>query len=170
MILDQQNAHALTLRSLALNGRHGISVRFLARGKSESELGALITATAFCRDRSLVRFDQRFADRQTETETTELGPGTLFERIEDFWQSIRLNPKSGVGDLYMQLFVRIIASRDMNLPVFGGKLHRVVDQVPKDLLQSRRIGAELDLLRCQIQSEGLLLPDNFTLINLQSGV
>src|SRR2546430_17551339 len=114
MILDQQNAHALTLRSLASNGRHGISVRFLARGKRESELGALITATAFCRDRSLVGFDQRCADRETETETTELGPGTLFERIEDFGKSIRLNSKPGSDDLYMQLFARLIAIRIIN--------------------------------------------------------
>src|SRR5437899_49149 len=154
MILHQQNAHALTLGSLASNCRHSISVRLLAGGESETELGTLITASAFCRDGSLVRFDQRFADRETETETTELGSGTLFERIENFWQSFRLNSKSGIGDLYMELFVRIVASRDMNLPVFGGKLHRIVDQVPKDLLQSRRIGAEMDLLRGQIQSEG----------------
>ena len=41
------------------------------------------------------------------------------------------SPVSAIS--YMQLFVRIIARRDVNLPVFGGKLHRVVDQVPKDL-------------------------------------
>src|SRR5947207_3615308 len=114
---------------------------------------SLITHCAFCPNGSLVLFDQRFADRQPETQTTELRSVTLFERIEDLWQSLGLNSKSGVGNLYMELFVRIIARRDMNLPGVGGKLHRVVDQVPKDLLQSRRIRAEMNLLRGQIQSE-----------------
>ena len=150
MILDQESAHALTLRSLASNGRHGISVRLWARGKSETELGALIGAGTFCCDGSLVRFYQRFADRQAEAKSTRPRSGALFEGIEDFWQRLRLNAKPGIRDLNMQLFVRIIAGRDMNLSVFGGKLHRVVDEVPKDLLQSSRIGTEMHLLRGQI--------------------
>src|SRR5947207_15725648 len=93
MILHQQNAHALTLQSLASNCRHGISVRLLAGRESETELGTLITSKTFYANGSLVRFDQRFADRQTETPTTELRSGTLFERIEDCCQSIRVSSK-----------------------------------------------------------------------------
>src|SRR5207244_3443471 len=42
MILDQQNAHALTLRSLASNCRHGISVRLWQVGKARLNLVPLL--------------------------------------------------------------------------------------------------------------------------------
>ena len=114
-----------------------------------------------------MRFDQRFADGQPEAKPAPARAGALFERIENFRQGFRLNSKPGIRDFNMQLFVGIVAGRDMNLPIFGSKLDRIVDEVPKDLLQSSRIGAEMNLLRGEIEPKDKMFSLDLALINLK---
>ena len=112
--------------------------------------------------------DQRFADGETQTQTAQLRSAALFKSIENFRQRFGFDPQTSIGDLDAQSIVCIIVGGNRNLPVFRCKLHRVVYQVPKDLLKSRRVGSQIDLVRGELEPSGEMFSIDFRLTNLQS--
>src|SRR3954453_21560101 len=95
-------------------------------------------------------FNKSFADREPETQPS-LSSAALFERIENYWQRFPLNSHPGVCNLDAQLSIRIVGGRNRDLPVRRRELHRVVDQIPKDLLQSRRVCTHMNSFRTEIE-------------------
>src|SRR4030095_2330494 len=78
-----------------------------------------------------------------------------------------LNPNAGISHLNTQLIAGVIARRNTNVSLSGGKLHRVVYQIPKDLLKSRWICSQIDLLSGEIEPKSQLLSFNLCLTNFQ---
>ena len=68
----------------------------------------------------------------------------------------------------MELLVGIVAGGNGNLPFLRCKLHCVINQIPKDLLQSCRIGSQMDILRGQVKPKGEMFSLDFALINFES--
>ena len=167
MVFHEQDAQALSLGSLTSHHRRGATVRLGTGGEGETELGAQIAARAFRSDESLVRLHQRFADGKTKTKSAHPRSGALLESIKDLRQRLGLDSQSRIGDLHNQPFIRIVAGRNVNLTVFRSELHRVVDQVPKDLLQAGRVGPEMDLLRREIKPEREMFSLDLALVDLQ---
>ena len=157
----------LPLGGLGPNRWHGLIVRFRAAGEGQTEPGALVAAGAFGANCALVRFHQRFTDRQPETEPSQCRSRSLLKCVEYLWQSFGLNPQPTICDLDMELPVGIVASGNGDLPAVRREFHRVVDQIPEDLLQPGRIGAEMNFLRSQIQTQGQMLPFDLRLIDLE---
>ena len=60
-----------------------------------------------------------------------------------------------------------VPGADLEAPALRGEFHRVLDQVPKDLLQARRIGFERNFLRGEIRLEGELLLVDICLANFE---
>src|SRR5262245_14208227 len=83
MILNQKNAHTLSVQSLTPNCRDGVTIRFRAGWECKIELCPHIATTALSRNRSLMRFHERLGDRKAKTKSTRLCSGTLFEGIEN---------------------------------------------------------------------------------------
>ena len=90
-------------------------------------------------------FDQRLANRQTETQTAELGSAALLEGVKDFRQRVALDSAAGILNFELKLSGRVIAASDGELALIRRKLDGVFNQVPKNLLKPSRIRAEMDL-------------------------
>src|SRR5207247_6483080 len=108
-----------------------------------------------------------FADRQAKTEPSKLCPAALFKSIENFWQCFRLNSQAGVRDFNAQFSLGSVARRNGNLPIAGCELHRVIHQVPKALLESRRISSQMNFPCAEIEGTAQMLSINFRLTNLK---
>src|SRR3984893_10822664 len=167
MIFDKQNPNSLMCRQFRRNGRLNLSRRLFARWKDQRKRGAFVSTGALRSDCSLVRFHKRFADGQTKTQTSKLCPLALFKSIENFRQRFRLNSQAGVRDFNAQFSLGSVAGRNGNLPIAGCELHRVIDQVPKDLLESRRIRSQMDFPCAEIEGTPQMLSINFRLTNLE---
>ena len=70
----------------------------------------------------------------------------MFEGVEDSWQQLRINTAAGIFHFDPKLPVLIISGTNTELPAIRRKFDRVLDQVPKNLLQTRRIGLEINVL------------------------
>ena len=92
----------------------------------------------------------------------------MFERVENFRQSFRLDPEPGISDFNTQLSLGIVAGGDDNLPVPRSELHRVIDQVPKDLLQARGVCSHMHLLCAEAEGARQILAIDFRLTNVES--
>src|SRR5206468_1109602 len=121
-------------------------------------------------DCPFVRFHKRFADGQTQTQSAKLCPATLFKSIENFRQCFRLNSQSGIRDFDTQLSVGIVARGNGNLPLARCKFHRVIYQVPKNLLQSRRICSHMDFSCAEVKGTRQMLAIDFRLTNLDGSL
>ena len=102
----------------------------------------------------MVRVDHRLGNGQPKPETAEAardGRLPLFERVKDFPDLVRFDPNPGIGDPNFN-FVRSRARRrDRDLAVSGSEFHAVLDQIPKHLLQSRRVSFDMDALSVEIE-------------------
>ena len=112
--------------------------------------------------------DQPFANGETQTQTAQLCSATLFESVENFRQRFGFNPQTGIGDFDSQSIAGIIVGTNRNLPISGCKLNCVIYQVPKDLLEPRRVGSQINFLCGEIESRGEMFSIDFRLTNLQS--
>ena len=116
---------------------------------------AFVFARAFHTNLSAVRIDHRFRNGKAETEPAEAPRNrrlSLFERIEDFSNLVLFNADAGVGDPNFN-FIRLrVGSHDRDSPIVRRKLHAVLDQVPKDLLQTRRIAFHVYAVGLEIES------------------
>ena len=60
----------------------------------------------------------------------------MFKGIEEGLPPRRLNPDSGICDFEDKVFVLIISRLDLNLPGWPGEFGRIIDQIPKYLLNA----------------------------------
>ncbi|MEO5721810.1 MAG: hypothetical protein ABIR71_10110, partial [Chthoniobacterales bacterium] len=98
-------------------------------------------------------FRERLADREAKTESAEFCPTALFESIEDFRERFRFNPDAGVGYLKAELPVQIVACDDGDLAFREREFDGVFNQVPDDLLDTRRVGSQVNSYRREFGSE-----------------
>src|SRR5439155_5162081 len=63
------------------------------------------------------------------------------------------NSHAGIGNFNAQLVARIVSRENRNLAAVRRKFHRVLNQVPKDLLKPRPVGLEVEFFRGQIESK-----------------
>src|SRR5581483_1757272 len=107
-------------------------------------------------------------NREPKAQSAELCTAALFEGIKNFRQCFRLNSQAAVCNLNVQVALSVVARRENNPPVIWRKFHRIVYQVPKDLLKSRRVCSQLDLTCAEIYGMQQMLAVDFRLTNLES--
>src|SRR5262249_37214106 len=73
----------------------------------------------------------------------------LAETVEDVRQKIRIDALAGVAHDDLDLRVTF-ADLDLNAPPLGGEFDRIREQVPDDLLQTRRVGEDFFNLRAEV--------------------
>src|SRR4029077_10653686 len=112
-------------------------------------------------------FHQGLAYGESKTQASELSPAALFERIENLRQRFRLNPQACISDFDAKLSAGIIAGGNYDSPIRLRKLYRVIYQVPKDLLQSRRVCSHMHLACAKVERTCQMLAIDFRLANLQ---
>src|SRR5205809_1435846 len=100
-----------------------------------------------------MRFNKRFADRQTQTESAKLRSPRLLERVKNSRHHFGIDPAAGIFDLNAKSTVTAIRSPNGKLAAVGCKLDRVLDQVPKNLLQTRGIGLQKNFFGREVGSE-----------------
>ena len=100
-----------------------------------------------------MRFNKRFADRQTQTESAKLRSPRLLERVKNSRHHLGIDPAAGIFDLNAKSTVIAIRSPNGKLAAVGCKLDRVLDQVPKNLLQTRGIGLQKNFFGREVGSE-----------------
>src|SRR5437870_12297797 len=93
-----------------------------------------------------MRVDQRLRDREAEAEPAKASCDfglSLFECIKDLIDLFRLDTDSRVDDSDLNFVRGWVECFDSDLAFFGRKFHTVLDQIPKDLLQSRWIAFDV---------------------------
>ena len=168
MVLDQQDSHGPAFWRCRRDGWRGASVRLFAGGKDQRKRGTFISPGAFRGDRSFMGIDKRFADCKAETQTSELRPASLLKSVKDFRQRFRLNPEAGIDYFHMQLIACIITRGNTNLTAFGCKLNSVLDEIPKDLLESRWVGLQMNFVGSEIEPKRQVFSIDIRLTNLES--
>src|SRR5205085_9258610 len=94
------------------------------------------------RNLAVMEIEQVLSDRESQSKPPELsgnGGFTLFEGIEEALSPRRLNPDPGICDLKDKMFVLIISRVDLDLPGWPGELGRIIDQIPKYLLNAHGV-------------------------------
>ncbi len=167
MIFDKQNPLGLTCRDRGQSSRCNLGLSFFARRKNELKCGAFVPAGALRSDSSLVRFDKLLADGEAKTQSSKLCPATLFKSIENFRQCFRLNSQARVRDFNKQLSIGIVARGNGNLSLLRCEFHGVIYQVPKDLLQPRRVYLQMNFPCAEIEGTRQMFSIDFRLANLQ---
>ena len=150
VIFHQQNPHRFARRRQRRNSVLAGRGVVLRDGKHRREGRALVLPRAFRGQVSAMRFDQRLADGQAETQAAQLRPLALLESIENFRQRLGVDSHPAIGNLHAQLPV-VVRGPDFEPPAFRREFHRVLDQVPKNLLQPGRIGFEANFLGGEIR-------------------
>src|SRR6266403_4645944 len=89
-------------------------------------------------DRAAVHLDDRFADGESEAEAF-LASAALLEGVEDFFEMMWFDPNTGVADFDPQGLGLGIKGADRHGTLAGSKFRRVLQEVPKHLLQARLI-------------------------------
>ena len=101
-----------------------------------------------------MRSDHRLGNRKAETESAKAPRDrglSLLECVEDFSDLFLLNANSGVADANLNVFGQSVGSRDRDSTVGRRKLDAVFDEIPKHLLQSRRVAFDVDVLRVELK-------------------
>jgi len=86
-----------------------------------------------------VHFDDRFTDGETEAEPF-VPHFELLEGIENLLEKGRFDPDTGIGEIDDDVMLGVIACADAELAAGGSKFDRILDDVPKNLLQAGGIG------------------------------
>src|SRR6266487_121960 len=68
----------------------------------------------------------------------------------------------------MQLIACIITRGNTNLTAFRCKLNSVLDEIPKDLLESRWVGLQMDFVGSEIEPKRQVFSIDIRLTNLES--
>src|SRR5262249_39382658 len=163
VVLDQEEANRTARWCCArhLGGfRDGVS--FACR-KERGEFGASIASITFGVDGAAMRFNQRFADGETESKPAEFSAPRLFESVKYFRQQVGINPATRRFDCHSKVSAAVVCRANANFSAVGSKLDRVLDQIPEYLLQPRRVGPEENLL-------GSKLGPQLELFSLDSGL
>src|SRR5437899_5102060 len=89
-----------------------------------------------------MRLDQRLRNRQAKPETSKTAGDlglSLFECVEDFIDLFLFDADAGVNNASFNFIRGWVKRLDGNSAFFRGKFDAVLNQIPKDLLQARRI-------------------------------
>src|SRR4029077_9409398 len=91
----------------------------------------------------------------------------LLEGVKDFRQCVAVDSTAGIFDFNLKLAAAIISASNRELAAVGRKFDGILDQVPKDLLKSRRVRAEMNLARAQLSPKVEFLLCDFRLTDFQ---
>src|SRR6266436_8210787 len=89
-----------------------------------------------------MRVDQRLRNGQAKPEASKAAGDvglSLFECVKDFINCFLFDANAGVDEASFNFICHRVKGLDSNSAFFRGKFHAVFDQIPKDLLQTRRI-------------------------------
>ena len=89
-----------------------------------------------------MRVDQRLRNSEAKSEPSKASGDfslSLFECVKDFVDLFPLDADAGVDNASLDFVWRRVKRLNGDSTSFGSELHTVLDQIPKDLLQSRRI-------------------------------
>ena len=64
----------------------------------------------------------------------------MFEGVENAWLQFAINADPGIGEIDDDVMLRVVARADEELAAGRGKFDRILDDVPKNLLQPGGIG------------------------------
>src|SRR5947207_11848866 len=95
-----------------------------------------------------MRINHRFRDGKTETKTAKTagdGDLALFESVENFVDLFRLDPNASIADSDFNLLRRRVNGFNNDTAFLRGEFHAVLDEIPKHLLQTRRISFDIAL-------------------------
>src|SRR5438270_9007602 len=116
----------------------GLSDTFWQRVKRHLESGAETPATALRLNCAMVKINQMLRNREAQAKPTKL-PGhrsiSLLKRSEQRSQPLRFNSDAVVRDVEMEPATLVVVGADGDLSTLWREFHRVVDQIPKDLLK-----------------------------------
>src|SRR5438093_6490734 len=149
MIFHEQNAQRLRrfLRSLRIHAAFFDVVGY--RVKCDLESRAITTTAALPFDRAAMKIDKMFRNRQTQSKPTKLTADrrvSLLEWPEERSLPFDFNSDPVIGDLKLKTAVIVIGAPDFDLSAGRSEFHGVVNEVPKHLLDSNRIGPDVILL------------------------
>src|SRR5438876_801080 len=120
------------------------------RVKCDRKGRAITSPAALPVDRAAMKIDKVFRNRQTQSKPTKLTTGRRVSLLE--WSEKRslpfdFNSDPVISDLKLKTAVIIVGGSDVDLSNGRSEFHGVVNQVPKHLLDSNRIGPNVILLR-----------------------
>ena len=149
--------------------KHPISIGvYDPQGQPNRKSRASARSVALRKNLAAEMVNRCFGDRQSETEPAKFprnGPIPLPERLENVLQLARGDSNSVITDRDDHN-PRFIGRSQKDFALRGRELGSVLQNVPKDLLQARRITEHLGLDRLQVKRELLLLLFELGLANI----
>src|SRR5438046_1413212 len=149
MIFYEQNAQ----RFYRLSRKLRIHAAFFDvvgnRVKCDRKSRAITSATALPLDRAAMKIDKMFRNRQTQSKPTKLTTGrgvSLLEWPEERSLPVDFNSYPVISDLKLKTTVIVVGGSDVDLSAGRSEFHGVVNQVPKYLLDSNRVGPDVMFL------------------------
>jgi hypothetical protein len=149
VIFHQQNAQRLGrfLWSLRIHAALFDVVGY--RVKCDLESRAVTSPAALPLDRAAMKIDKMFRNRQTQAKPAKLTADRRISLLE--WPKERslpfdFNSDPVIRDVKLKTTVIVVGASDLDLPAGRSEFHGVVNQVPKHLLDSNRIGPDVILL------------------------
>ena len=103
--------------------------------QSYDEAGTLSMAFALSTNSAPVKLDQMAYNGQPQSQSGTLTVGTgitLTKAVEHVREELWLNPNAGIAHDYFNVRVDPL-QKDLNASILGRELHRVREQIPKDL-------------------------------------
>ena len=100
-----------------------------------------------------MQIDDPFGDGQSQAEAAKLARHrrtALFKGVEDPRLQFRRDTDAVIPNLDDDVMRRIIVRANCNRPFSRGELDRVVDQVPQNLLETRRVSPAMMFRRLQV--------------------
>ena len=131
-------------------------------GEGDGEDRAEAVALALGADRTAVDFDDRLRDGQPQAEPAVAmlaGDVALLEGLENIRQRFGADADAGILDADEDPILDVVARAHGDAPAGGGEFERVLDQVPKDLLEPRGIGQRMMPRRFEHEDDAHLLAE-----------
>src|SRR6266566_6310605 len=149
VIFHEQNAQRLCrfLRSLRIHATFFDVVGYPV--KCDLEGRAVTSPAALHVDRAAMKIDKMFRNRQAQAKPAKLTPHrrvSLLEWPEERSLPFDFNSDPVISDLKLKTTVIVVGAPDLDLSAGRGEFHGIVNEVPKHLLDSNRIGPDVILL------------------------
>ena len=94
----------------------------------------------------------------------------LFESVEDFVDFFRFDPDATIGDSDFNLLRRWVECIDNDAAFLWRELHAVLDQIPKDLLQTRWVPFDIRVSGAESKFHFQMLGRDVVAANLVSAL
>src|SRR5438874_6986721 len=120
------------------------------RVKCHLESRAITSPAALPFDRAAMKIDKMFRNRQAQSESAKLTAErgiSLLEWPEERSLPFDFNSDAVISDLKLKTTIIVVGTPDLDLSAGRSEFHSIVNQVPKHLLDSNRIGPNVILLR-----------------------